>query len=85
VATRWLLDRPGAAAAIVGARTDAHLADLLAADVLRLDDADRAAIEVVAARANGPSGDCYTLERVPDGRHATIMWTNQNLQGVGAR
>jgi aryl-alcohol dehydrogenase-like predicted oxidoreductase len=85
VATRWVLDRPGAAAAIVGARTSEHLADLLAADALCLDEKDRAAIDAVAARAQGPAGDCYALERVPDGRHATIMWTNQNLKGVGAR
>jgi aryl-alcohol dehydrogenase-like predicted oxidoreductase len=85
VATRWVLDKPGASAAIVGARTDAHLADLLAADGLRLSNTDRAAINAVVAQAQGPIGDCYALERVPDGRHATIMWTNQNLRGVGAR
>ena len=85
VATRWVLDRPGGAAVIVGARTDAHLADLLKVDGLRLDAADRAAIDAVLAKANGPSGDCYALERVPGGRHASIMWTNQNIKGVGAR
>ncbi|HJQ59860.1 MAG TPA: aldo/keto reductase [Vineibacter sp.] len=85
VATRWVLDRPGAAAAIVGARTDAHLADLLAAESLRLTDADRAAINAVLAEARGPAGECYALEREPGGRHASIMWTNQNLKGVGAR
>jgi len=85
VATRWVLDKPGASTAIVGARTDAHLADLLAADALRLSDSDRAAIDAVLAQAQGPAGDCYALEREPDGRHAGIMWTNQNLRGVGAR
>ncbi len=85
VATRWVLDRPGASAAIVGARTDAHLADLLAADALRLTAADRAAIDAVLAQAHGPGGECYALEREPGGRHASIMWTNQNLKGVGAR
>jgi len=85
VATRWVLDRPGASAAIVGARTDAHLADLQTADALRLSDADRAAIDAVVAQAQGPAGECYALEREPGGRHATIMWTNQNLRGVGAR
>ena len=85
VATRWVLDKPGASAAIVGARTDAHLADLLKADALRLSDADRAAIDAVLAEAQGPVGECYALEREPGGRHANIMWTNQNLGGVGAR
>jgi aryl-alcohol dehydrogenase-like predicted oxidoreductase len=85
VATRWVLDRPGASTAIVGARTDAHLDDLLKIDALRLDDADRAAIDAVLAQARGPAGDCYALERVKGGRHMTIMWMNQNIKGVGAR
>jgi len=85
VATRWVLDRPGATAAIVGARTDAHLEGLSRTATLRLDDADRAAIAAVQAEARGPAGECYALEREPGGRHASIMWTNQNLKGVGAR
>jgi aryl-alcohol dehydrogenase-like predicted oxidoreductase len=85
VATRWVLDRPGGSAAIVGARTDAHLADLLKVDALRLDAADRAAIDAVIAKSSGPAGECYALERIPAGRHASIMWTNQNIKGVGAR
>ena len=85
VATRWVLDRPGASTAIVGARTNAHLDDLLKIAALRLDDADRASIEAILAQARGPAGDCYDLERVKGGRHMTIMWMNQNIKGVGAR
>lgn len=85
VATRYILDRPGVATVIVGARTASHLADLVRIGSLRLTDADRAAIEAVIARSSGPAGDCYSLEREPGGRHATIMWTNQNTKGVGAR
>ncbi|MCW5770334.1 MAG: aldo/keto reductase [Rhodospirillaceae bacterium] len=85
VVTRWVLDRPGVATAIVGARTDAHLSDLLTVETLALDDADRAAVAAVVGRAKGPAGDCYSVERVPGGPHGSLNWMNQNLQGVGAR
>lgn len=85
VALRWVLDRPGVATAIVGARTDAHLADLLRVEALRLDDADRAAIAAVTSRAAGPPWDCYSVERVLDGPHGSLNWMNQNLKGVGSR
>jgi aryl-alcohol dehydrogenase-like predicted oxidoreductase len=85
IAIRWILDRPGVATAIVGARTDRHLADLLAIDAIRLDDADRAAIASVVSHADGPSGDCYSVEREPGGMHGALNWTNQNLKGAGAR
>lgn len=85
VALRWVLDRPGVATAIVGARTDAHLADLLTVEGFALDDADRAAIAAVTDRAAGPPGDCYSVERDLDGRHGSLNWMNQNLKGVGSR
>lgn len=85
VVLRWVLDRPGVASAIVGARTDAHLADLLTVANLQLDAADQAAIGALRARASGPAGDCYSVERDLDGRHGALNWMNQNLKGVGAR
>ena len=85
VALRYILDRPQVATAIVGARTDAHLADLLSVEALRLDDADRAAVVAAMALAAGPPGDCYGVERVFGGPHASLNWMNQNLKGVGAR
>ncbi len=85
VATRWILDRPGVATAIIGARTDAHLADLLTVETLTLDDADRAAVAAVTKNAKGPAGDCYSVERVLDGPHGSLNWMNQNLKGVGSR
>jgi hypothetical protein len=51
---------------------------------VRLDDEDRARIAQVTARARGPQGDCYDLERVKDGRHAAIMFMNQNTRGAPA-
>jgi aryl-alcohol dehydrogenase-like predicted oxidoreductase len=85
VATRYILDRPGVSTVIVGARTAAHLADLLKVGTISLGAEDHRAIAAVIAQASGPGGDCYSLEREPGGRHATIMWTNQNTRGVGAR
>ena len=80
VAIRFVLDKPGVAAALVGARTAEHL-DGLTPDVA-LDEGDRAAISRVVAKATGPRGDCYELERVEDGPHTAIMWKNQNAGGA---
>jgi aryl-alcohol dehydrogenase-like predicted oxidoreductase len=82
VAIRYVLDRPGVAVAIVGARTAAHLHDLGQAVIL--DEGDRSAIGRVVAAAPGPRGDCYKLERVEDGPHSLIMWKNQNTGGAPA-
>jgi aryl-alcohol dehydrogenase-like predicted oxidoreductase len=73
VAIRWVLDQPQVAGVIVGARHARHLEDIRAACTLTLTDADRAAIAEVQARAPGPSGDVYGLEREAGGRHASIM------------
>lgn len=78
VALRWTLDRPGIAAAIVGATSTRHLAANVAAFDLRLTDADRAEIEAVASRRKGPGGDCYALENDRSGPHGSIMRYNQN-------
>jgi aryl-alcohol dehydrogenase-like predicted oxidoreductase len=50
VALAWLLTRPGVATAIVGARTDAQLADNLAAAELVLSPEDVARLEQVSRR-----------------------------------
>jgi aryl-alcohol dehydrogenase-like predicted oxidoreductase len=84
VATRYVLDKPGVAAAIIGARQADRLAPLLAALRVPLADADRAAIDGIAAAAPGPRGDCYELERAEGGPHSTIMWKNQNSHGAPA-
>lgn len=76
VATRWVLQRPGAAAAIVGARHAGHLSDTLRIFDFALDDEDMASIESVAQKAQGPLGAVYALERVKGGQHAAIMKYN---------
>jgi len=73
VASRHVLDRPGVAGVIVGARHAGHLADTLRIGALQLTAADRAEIDAVLARATGPTGDVYALERDRSGRHGAIM------------
>jgi aryl-alcohol dehydrogenase-like predicted oxidoreductase len=82
VAIRYVLDKPGVAVAIVGARDAAHLADL--GQSVILDEDDRGAIARVVSQAPGPRGDCYDLERIADGPHSLIMWKNQNTGGAPA-
>jgi len=81
VAIRWVLDQAGVAGVIVGARHARHLDQLLAADSLTLDEADRASIQALQARGAGPAGDVYGLERVKGGRHASIMRYTLNRPG----
>ena len=78
VATRWVLDQPGVAAAIVGARYADHLQQTLAVFRLRLDGEDRARLAPILAAHPGPEGDTYTLERDKSGRHGRIMKYNLN-------
>jgi len=78
VATRWVLDRPGVAAAIVGARYADHLADTLAVFTLKMDAQDHALLEPILAAHPGPQGDTYTAERDKNGRHGRIMKYNLN-------
>lgn len=78
VATRYVLEKPSVAAVIVGARHTGHLADLARLPSIRLDSADRAAIDAVLGRARGPNGPVYGLERIRDGVHGAIM--RYNLQ-----
>ncbi|KAG2435732.1 hypothetical protein HXX76_006929 [Chlamydomonas incerta] len=63
VAARWVLDRPGVAAVILGARNADHVADNQRLFSFRLDAADLAAIDEVLARGRRPRGDCYSWER----------------------
>jgi aryl-alcohol dehydrogenase-like predicted oxidoreductase len=78
VATRWVLDQPQVAGAIVGARYARHLPKTLEVFRFALDDADRAAIAAVLAQAQGPTGPVYGLESDRSGRHGRIMKYNLN-------
>lgn len=80
VATRMMLDRPGVAAAIVGATNAAHLHAHSQIGELKLDAADRAAVAAVTERRRGPVGDIYLLERDRSGPHGQIMKYELNAQ-----
>ena len=83
VATRFVLDRPRVAGAIVGARYADRLPETLAVFDLTLDGPDRERIEGILNDSTGPSGDVYDLERDRAGRHGSIMRYNLN-QATGA-
>jgi aryl-alcohol dehydrogenase-like predicted oxidoreductase len=76
VATRWVLDREGVAAAIVGARYADRLGETLSVFELQLDAEDHALLNPILAAHAGPEGDCYSLERDKTGRHGRIMKYN---------
>jgi aryl-alcohol dehydrogenase-like predicted oxidoreductase len=76
VASRYILDRPGVGAIIVGARNSDHLATNLRIDRLRLSEADRSEIAVALGERKGPRGDVYALERDRAGPHGSIMKYN---------
>ena len=78
VAARFVLDRPGVAAVIVGARNASHAVANAAIAALRLTAADEAEIAAVLSRRQGPLGDTYALERDRTGRHGSIMKYNLN-------
>ena len=67
VACRWVLDHPGVAAVVIGARLglSAHIEDNLRLFSFRLDDGDRAELEDAAARLKPVPGDCGDEYRRP--------------------
>ena len=78
IALRATLDSPDVAATIVGARYADRLPRTLRAFEIELTDQDRSEIEAVRARATGPDGPVYALERDITGRHGRIMKYNLN-------
>ncbi len=82
VATRYVLQKEGVAAAIVGARHARHLPDTLRVFDFVLDRKDLDAIDAITRQAQGPIGDVYSVERVKGGNHAAIMKYNLNAERV---
>ena len=78
VAARYVLEKQGVGAAIVGARNARHLADTLRLFSFALSEEDVRAIDGVTNQAQGPEGPIYGLERVKGGKHAAIMKYNLN-------
>jgi aryl-alcohol dehydrogenase-like predicted oxidoreductase len=78
VASAWVLEQSGVGAVIVGIRSVEHLSDARRAFGVALTPGDQARIQALLARHQGPAGDTFGLERVQDGPHAAIMWTDLN-------
>lgn len=78
IATRWVLDQPQVAAAIVGARYARHLPQTLEVFDVTLTPEDHA--EIAAALTPGPQGPVFGLERDRTGRHGRIMKYNLNTR-----
>jgi len=78
VAIRWVLDRPQVAAVMMGARSARHLQDNSRVFDLHLDRQDQEELNEILERSTGPTGEPFDLERLPGGRHATIMKTDLN-------
>ncbi len=81
VATRYILQKKGVGAAIVGARHARHLPDTLRLFSFVLSGEDMCTIERITNQAQGPEGRIYGLERVKGGKHHAIMKYNLNQQG----
>jgi len=78
VAVRWVLEQPGVAAAIVGARYADRLNSTLEVFGFALDAADHALLQVILDAYPGPAGAPYSLERDKTGPHGRIMKYNLN-------
>ena len=77
VSSAFTLSRPGVKAVIVGARNLEHLQKNLFIPTLVLGAEEITAIEGIIAKATGPVGRVYGLERENE-RHRGIMHTNNN-------
>lgn len=63
VAMRYVLEQPGVAAVIQGARHSRHIEENLRVFEFALGSDDYAALQTVLVRSTGPQGDCYDLDR----------------------
>ena len=73
VAIRWVLEQPGVAAAIVGARYADRIASTLEVFTFQLDVSDHALLQPILDASPGAGGEPYSLERDKTGRHGRIM------------
>ena len=81
IALRWVLDRDGVAAAMVGTFHGRHARSNMAAVSVRLSEGDRAELDAGVAELEDLEGDVFGLERVRGGRHARIMRTGLGKGG----
>ncbi len=81
VALRYILDRPGVTAAIVGVSKAERVSEIVGAFDFKLQEHERETIRALARAAPGPKGPVYGLERIRGGRHAAIMKYGLNRAG----
>jgi len=77
IASAYIVNRPGVAAVIVGARNLSHLESNLKIPTIKFSEQELGAIAEVLSRSKGPKGPVYYLERYND-EHRNIMHTNNN-------
>ncbi len=80
VASRYVLQKSGVGAVIIGARDARHLPETVRLFDFELDEQDLEAVGRVVRQALGPDGDVYSAERMKGQRHAAIMKYNLNKQ-----
>ena len=80
MASRYILQKTGVGAVIIGARDARHLPETVRLFDITLDSEDLAAIARVVDQATGPVGDVYSLERIKGEKHAAIMKYNLNRE-----
>lgn len=78
IATQYILQKPGVAAVILGARNADHLEKIKSLRSFTLTGEDIEAIHAVTDKARGPAGPVYGLERDREGKHGRIMNYNLN-------
>ena len=80
IAAKYILHKSQVAGIIIGARNRRHLASLQKLSTFHLSAEDIKKIETVRAKAKGPKGPFYALERDKTGKHGAIMRYNLNGQ-----
>ncbi|MBT5876590.1 MAG: aldo/keto reductase [Candidatus Latescibacteria bacterium] len=73
VATRYVMQKPRVAAAIVGSRNARYLVNTSKLFTFELDSDDLSAIRRQVSQTNGLLGEVYGIERIKEGKHAGIM------------
>jgi aryl-alcohol dehydrogenase-like predicted oxidoreductase len=78
IATKYILQKPGVAGVIIGARNADHLEKIKSLRLFALTGEDVEEIHAVTDKAAGPAGPVYGLERDREGKHGRIMKYNLN-------
>lgn len=80
VAQRYVLDKPGVAAVIAGARNANHISSHESVGSLRLRPEDNQRLLDIVRKGRKISGDVFDVERIKEGPHGRIMKYNLNAE-----